>query len=106
MTAVLFTGLFSTAGAEVSLPGTLVVSATSNTRQQIDEAEERKKELEDGKKQNEGELSDLKGEQNGLKKELKSLNDQLTQIVANPLPAPSGHPVPPSRSEVWPPLPR
>ena len=83
MTAVLFTGLFSAAGAEESLPGTLVVSATSNTRQQINEAEERRQELENEKKQNEGELSDLKGEQNGLKKELKSLNDQLTQIVAN-----------------------
>lgn len=65
------------------LPGTLVVSATSNTQQQINEAEERREQLEEQQEETERELESLQGEQKGLKKELKNLNAQLTEVVEN-----------------------
>lgn len=65
------------------LPGTLVVSATSSTQQQINEAEERKDELEQQQEENEQELQTLQGEQKGLKRELNNLNAQLTEVVEN-----------------------
>lgn len=64
-------------------PGTLVVSATSNTQQQIDEAEERRQELENQRNENEEELEELQGEQKSLQRELNNLTTQLNQVVAN-----------------------
>lgn len=64
-------------------PGTLVVSATSSTQQQIDEAERRRQELENERNKNEQQLEGLEGQQKGLQKELKSLNAQLNQVVEN-----------------------
>ena len=83
MTIVLIAEVFSRTGEGREIPGTLVVSATSSTQQQIDEAERRRQELENEKNRNEGELSGLKGEQSSLKKELDGLNDQMMQVVAN-----------------------
>lgn len=92
MAVVLVAGIFPSDSTEFEdtgligarpLPGTLVVSATSSTRQEIDEAEERKDQLEEQQEENERELESLQGEQRGLKRELKSLNAQLTEVVEN-----------------------
>lgn len=92
MAAVLIAGIFpsDSTGFEDTgligarpLPGTLVVSATSSTQQQIDEAEGRKEHLEEQQEENEQELEGLRGEQKGLKRELNSLNAQLTEVVEN-----------------------
>lgn len=64
-------------------PGMFVVSATSSTQQQIQEAEERQRELEEQKEANEDELEELHGEQKGLQRELNNLNEQLNQVAAN-----------------------
>lgn len=81
VTIVLLAGVFKYAGADETAPGVLVVSATSSTQQQIDEAERRKKELEQEKSQNEDELEGLKDEQSDLQNELNTLNTQLTEVV-------------------------
>ena len=65
------------------LPGTLVVSATSSTQQQINAAEENLENLEQQQSENEEELGDLRGEQKGLKRELNKLNAQLTEVSEN-----------------------
>lgn len=81
MTIVLLAGVIRYTGADGTASGVLVVSATSNTQQQIDEAEERRQELENEKNQNENELEGLKGEQTSLKEELDKLNTDLTAVV-------------------------
>lgn len=83
MTIVLLTGMFGRVGSDGKIPGVLVVSATTNTQQQINEAEQRRQELENEKNQNEDELQDLKGEQKDLKQELDELNKELTRVVNN-----------------------
>ena len=83
MTIVFLTGLFGRAGIDDRVPGVLVVSATTSTQQQINEAEQRRQELENEKNRNENELNGLKGEQNDLKRELNSLNQELTRVVEN-----------------------
>lgn len=92
MAAVLIAGALSddsgriggTGGAGMRIfPGTLVVSATSSTQQQIDEAEARRQELENQRNENEEELEELQDEQQGLQRELKNLNTQLSQVVEN-----------------------
>lgn len=70
------------AGVKI-LPGALVVSATSSTQQQINEAEQRRQELEGQRNEQEEELEGLQGEQKGLQRELNKLNAQLNQVVAN-----------------------
>ncbi len=64
-------------------PGTLVVSATSTTQQQIGEAEDRIQKLDEQQERNEEQLETLQGEQRDLKRELNSLNAQLNEVVAN-----------------------
>lgn len=64
-------------------PGSLVVSATSSTQQQINESEQRRQELENERNEQEEELEELEGEQKALKKELNKLNTQLNQVVEN-----------------------
>lgn len=92
MAAVLIAGIFpsDSTGFEDTgligarpLPGTLVVSATSSTQQQINEAEGRVEHLEEQQEENEQELQTLQGEQKGLKRELNKLNAQLTEVVEN-----------------------
>lgn len=74
----------STGGAGISFfPGTLVVSATSSTQQQINEAEQRQKELEEQRNKNEQALEALQGEQKDLQRELYKLSEQLNQVAAN-----------------------
>ena len=92
MTAVLIAGISSAdsegiggmgfAGKEF-FPGTLVVSATSSTQQQINEAEQRQQELEGEKNKNEEQLDVLQGEQKSLKRELDNLNTQMNQVIEN-----------------------
>lgn len=74
---------FRDTGDVQTSPGVLVVSATSNTQQQINEAEQRRKELEEQRERNESQLEGLKGEQKELKKELNGLNAELNEVVAN-----------------------
>lgn len=92
MTAVLIAEIFSPDSVGIGgtgfagvkfVPGTLVVSATSTTQQQIEEEEQRKGELESQRNENEEELETLQGEQKGLKRELNKLNKQLNQVVEN-----------------------
>ena len=91
MTAVLIAGALSDDSGRIGgtgdtgvriFPGTLVVSATSSTQQQIKDAEERRQELEDQRNENEEELEELQGEQKDLQRELNNLNAQLNQVVA------------------------
>lgn len=83
MTIILLVGIFGRTGEDEKYPGVLVVSATTSTQQQINEAEQRRQELENEKNRNEDELNDLKGEQKDLKRELNTLNEELTRVVAN-----------------------
>lgn len=83
MTITLLSGALSAEGGLSALTEPLTVSATTSTRQQINEAEKEKKELEEQKNQNQDELNSLKGEQNSLKGELNTLNAQLSQVVEN-----------------------
>lgn len=92
MTAVLIAGIFSADSEEIGrmgfvgkefFPGTLVVSATSSTQQQINEAEERRQELEGEKDKNKEHLGDLQGEQKSLQKKLNNLNAQMNQVIEN-----------------------
>lgn len=80
-TIVLLTGVFKYTGADETAPGVLVVSATTSTQQQINEAEQRRQELEQEKNQNENELEGLRDEQSDLKKELDKLNADLSEVV-------------------------
>ncbi|MCM1057471.1 MAG: cell wall hydrolase [Firmicutes bacterium] len=69
-------------GAGMKLfPGPLVVSATSSTQQQINEAEERRQELEEQRNENEEALEGLQGEQKDLQRKLNKLNEQLSQVA-------------------------
>lgn len=83
LTITLLAGAFPSAGNSFSFTEPLVATATNSTWQQINQAEQEKKELENKKNQNEAELNDLKGAQSGLKKELNNLNTQLSDVVAN-----------------------
>ncbi len=83
MTVTLLSGTFSAEDGPAVLTEPMVVSATTSTWQQINEAEKEKKELEEQKNQNQNELNSLKGEQNSLKGELNTLNTQLSQVVSN-----------------------
>lgn len=92
MTAVLIAGIFSAdsegnsgmgfVGKEF-FPGTLVVSATSSTQQQINDAEQRQQQLIDQKDKNDEHLGDLQGEQKSLQKKLNNLNAQMNQVIEN-----------------------
>lgn len=92
MTAVLIAGIFSAdsegnsgmgfVGKEF-FPGTLVVSATSSTQQQINDAEQRQQQLIDQKDKNDEHLGDLQGEQKSLQKKLNNLNEQMNQVIEN-----------------------
>lgn len=69
------------AGAVSAASDCYVVSATSNTQQQIDQAEQDKKDLEDKLDQNEQELNGLKNDQKNLEGELDNLNQQMNRVV-------------------------
>ena len=69
------------AGAVSAASDCYVVSATSNTQQQIDQAEQDKKDLEDKLDQNEQELNGLKNDQKNLEGELDNLNQQMNRVA-------------------------
>lgn len=83
LTITILVGAFPSDSEYSVIPEPLIASATTSTWQQINQAEQDKKELENQKEQNEEELNNLKGEQNTLKGQLNNLNTQLSQVVAN-----------------------
>ncbi|MCM1190246.1 MAG: cell wall hydrolase [bacterium] len=81
MAVILLIMAWKDTGPGEAAPGVLLVSATSTTQQQIQEAEQRRQELENEKNQNQDELEGLKDEQGELKRELNNLNAELNRIV-------------------------
>lgn len=70
-------------GAAEPAPGMNVVSASSTTRQQIEEAEQERENLEGELERTQENLGNLEGQRDNLKKELDHLNAQLSEVVAN-----------------------
>ncbi len=71
------------AGAAEPAPDMSVVSASSTTKQQIEEAEQEKDNLEGELEKTQENLGNLEGRRDNLKKELDYLNAQLSGVVAN-----------------------
>ncbi len=64
-------------------PETFSVSAAPTTQEQINQAENEKRDLQEKQEENQDELEGLKDVQSDLKKNLNELNKQLKQVVEN-----------------------
>lgn len=70
-------------GESTSVPGPIVASATSSTKQEIDRTEQEKNELENELEKNQANLNDMEGKRDNLRDELDYWNGQLMEVTAD-----------------------
>ena len=80
--AIILTGALL-AGTSVFGAGSFVVSATSKTQEEIDQAEDERDRLEEELDKTQENLDAMEGKRDNLKKELDYLNTQMASVVSN-----------------------